>query len=227
MTNRARWWHPADTPPPPTHNANELSSARDGIKQVCSDRETPAALCQQRVYTGEQEETHSSSAASAWTPAPFWWVRAVTWRTGVQMLCTLWAHLTVTACKQLWTAHYYTNLCDVCVKRFHWASFGGTLETHQSKPLIVSLCQNVCLSFQLFLGLMGTAFSSPVCPQNCNHAQHYHRQYFTHVSDLQDSSAAPWELKWVYLLKARKQDRFRLYWSHKYSCRYTTGASGV
>ncbi|XP_039878784.1 interleukin-17A-like [Simochromis diagramma] len=47
----------------------------------------------------------------------------------------------------------------------------------------------------LFLGLMGTAFSSPVCPQNCNYAQHYHRQYFTHVSDLHNSSVAPWKLQ--------------------------------
>lgn len=169
--------------------------------------------------------------ASAWTPALFWWVRAVTWRTGVQMLCTLWLHLTVTAWKQLWTAQLITTqTCVMCVyraKRFHRASFGGTLETDQSKPLIGVIVSKCVLVFQLFLGLMGTAFSSPVCPQNCNHAQHYHRQYFTHVSDLHNSSVAPWKLQWVYLLKARKEQKFRLHWSYKHSCIYTTGASGV
>lgn len=146
-------------------NANELSSASDRIKQVCSDRETPAALCQQRVYTGEQEETHSSSAASAWTPALFWWVRAVTWRRGVQMLCTLWLHLTVTAWKQLWTAQLITTqTCVMCVyraKRFHWASFGGTLETDQSKPPIGVIVSKCVFVFPALPGTDGDSVQQP------------------------------------------------------------------
>ncbi|MEQ2226476.1 hypothetical protein ILYODFUR_027857, partial [Ilyodon furcidens] len=45
------------------------------------------------------------------------------------------------------------------------------------------------------LVLMGTVRSHPACPPSCSQAKHYHRQFIRHVSDLYDSSIAPWSLQ--------------------------------
>ena len=43
--------------------------------------------------------------------------------------------------------------------------------------------------------MMGTVCSKPVCDADCTATKIYENQYFKHMSDLSQSSVAPWTLK--------------------------------